>query len=304
MRKIIVVKNLTKRYENVVAVNDVSFEIEEGEIFGILGPNGAGKTTTIEIMEGLRKSDEGYVRIDGFDPYEGRKEFKELIGVQLQKTAIFPTIKVWEAIDFFGSLYQRRIDTERILEIFSLKDRRNSYIKNLSGGEHQRLSVALAFVNDPNFLFLDEPTTGMDPNVRRDMWEIIEESRRKGKTIILTTHYMEEAEKLCDRVAIIDRGKIIAIDRPKELIKKLDADKKIEFKLERRIDPYIFRMDERVKKIEEIEGEYTIYTKDPQSVLSHILTVSSSRDLQLQNLRVIDANLEDVFISLTGRKIE
>lgn len=301
---IITVENLKKRYGELEAVKGISFAIEEAEIFGIVGPNGAGKTTTIEIMEGFRKKDEGYVRVDGFDPEEGRKEFREIMGVQLQKTAIFHSLKVEEAINFFSSLYKKTTDTKNLLEIFSLTERKKQFVKNLSGGEHQRLSVALAFVNDPKILFLDEPTTGMDPNARRDMWTVIRESQKKGKTIVLTTHYMEEAEVLCDRVAIIDKGKIIGLDRPKELIRLLDADKKIEFKLEERISPELFLKNEKVKKIEEQNGEYVIYTKSPQPVLFRILAVCSEKSLELKGLRVIDATLDDVFVSLTGRKME
>lgn len=301
---IITVENLKKRYREVEAVKGISFAIEEAEIFGIVGPNGAGKTTTIEIMEGFRKKDEGYVRVDGFDPEEGRKELKEIMGVQLQKTAIFQSLKVEEAINLFSSLYKKTADIKKLLEIFSLNEKKKQFVKNLSGGEHQRLSVALAFVNDPKILFLDEPTTGMDPNARRDMWAVIEDSQKKGKTVVLTTHYMEEAETLCDRVAIIDKGKIIALDKPKELIRLLDADKKIEFKLEERIDPGLFLKNEKVKKIEERNGEYVIYTKNPQQVLSRILAVCSEKSLELKGLRVSDATLDDVFVSLTGRKME
>lgn len=301
---IITVENLKKRYREVEAVKGISFAIEEAEIFGIVGPNGAGKTTTIEIMEGFRKKDEGYVRVDGFDPEEGRKELKEIMGVQLQKTAIFQSLKVEEAINLFSSLYKKTADIKKLLEIFSLNEKKKQFVKNLSGGEHQRLAVALAFVNDPKILFLDEPTTGMDPNARRDMWAVIEDSQKKGKTVVLTTHYMEEAEALCDRVAIIDKGKIIALDRPKELIRLLDADKKIEFKLEERITPGLFLKNENVKKIEERNGEYVIYTKNPQQVLSRILAVCSEKSLELKGLRVIDATLDDVFVSLTGRKME
>jgi ABC-2 type transport system ATP-binding protein len=301
---IITVENLKKRYGEVEAVKGISFAIEEAEIFGIVGPNGAGKTTTIEIMEGFRKKDEGYVRVDGFDPEDGRKELKEVMGVQLQKTAIFQSLKVEEAINLFSSLYKKTADIKKLFEIFSLNEKKKQFVKNLSGGEHQRLSVALAFVNDPKILFLDEPTTGMDPNARREMWAVIEDSQKKGKTIVLTTHYMEEAEALCDRVAIIDKGKIIALDKPKELIRLLDADKKIEFKLEERIDPGLFLKNEKVKKIEERNGEYVIYTKNPQQVLSRILAVCSEKSLELKGLRVIDATLDDVFVSLTGRKME
>ncbi len=294
------VENLGKRYGEIQAIKGISFEVKSGEIFGIVGPNGAGKTTTIEIMEGLRVQDEGSVKIFGLDPLRDKEEIKEIIGVQLQKTAIFDRIKVKEAISFFASLYKKSLSSDHILKLFSLEEKENSYIKNLSGGEHQRLSVALAFVNDPQILFLDEPTTGMDPNARREMWRIIEMCRQEGKTLILTTHYMEEAEKLCDRVAIIDKGKIIAMDRPKELIRSLDAPKRIEFKLKAEENFEKLKRMEGIMEIKMDESEIILYTKKPSEVLSKIF----SDNLEIEGLKVSDANLEDVFIKLTGRRFE
>ncbi len=294
------VENLGKRYGEIQAIKGISFEVKSGEIFGIVGPNGAGKTTTIEIMEGLRVQDEGSVKIFGLDPLRDKEEIKEIIGVQLQKTAIFDRIKVKEAISFFASLYKKSLSSDHILKLFSLEEKENSYIKNLSGGEHQRLSVTLAFVNDPQILFLDEPTTGMDPNARREMWRIIEMCRQEGKTLILTTHYMEEAEKLCDRVAIIDKGKIIAMDRPKELIRSLDAPKRIEFKLKAEENFEKLKRMEGIMEIKMDESEIILYTKKPSEVLSKIF----SDNLEIEGLKVSDANLEDVFIKLTGRRFE
>lgn len=294
------VEGLSKRYGDIQAIRGITFEVFRGEIFGMVGPNGAGKTTTIEIMEGLREQDEGCVEIFGLDPLKNKDELKEIIGVQLQKTAIFNRLKVKEAISFFGNLYRKRLGTDYLLKLFQLEERANSYIKNLSGGEHQRLSVALAFVNDPEILFLDEPTTGMDPHARREMWEIIMDCRKKGKTVILTTHYMEEAERLCDRVAIIDRGKIIAMDKPKELIRRLGVPKRIELKIR---NQYIVEQIEKISEILEVkkEGdEVIIYTKEPAKVLSKLF----NHNIDIEELRVTDATLEDVFIKLTGRKFE
>jgi ABC-2 type transport system ATP-binding protein len=298
--EIIKVEGLGKRYGQIQAIKDVSFEVYEGEIFGIVGPNGAGKTTTIEIIEGLRIQDEGYVRVSGLDPVKEKEQLKEIIGVQLQKTAIFDRITVKEALTFFGSLYKKSLNTDFILKLFSLEGRKNSLIKNLSGGEYQRLSVALAFVNDPKILFLDEPTTGMDPNARRSMWEIFETCRKEGKTIVLTTHYMEEAEKLCDRVAIIDHGKIIALDEPKGLIKLIDSPKRIEFKIKN--EEYLEKIGkiDGIVRVERDGNELIIYTKEPSKVLSRIY----SENMYIEELRVIDASLEDVFIKLTGRRFE
>jgi len=304
MMAIITVKNLKKSYGAIEAVKDISLEIEKGEIFGIVGPNGAGKTTTIEIMEGFRTKDDGLVQVNGFDPAQEQKEFKEMIGIQLQKTAIFPNIKVEEALLFFSGLYSKKVEIKKLLDMFSLSDRKKSVVKNLSGGEHQRLSVALALVNDPQILFLDEPTTGLDPNARRDLWAIIEEGQKSGKTTVLTTHYMEEAEKLCNRVAIIDRGEIIALDSPLELVRKLEADKKIEFSLGKKIDVDILRRNPYVKTIEERNTEYILFTGHPQPVLAQILSLCQEQGLELKGLRVIDATLDDIFVSLTGRKME
>ncbi len=298
--EIIKVENLGKRYGQIQAIKGISFEVKEGEIFGIVGPNGAGKTTTIEIMEGLRIQDEGSVTIFGLNPLKEGDELKEIIGVQLQKTAIFDRITVKEAISFFGSLYKKSLSSDYILKLFSLEGRKNSYVKNLSGGEHQRLSVALAFVNDPKILFLDEPTTGMDPNARRDMWDIIEMCRKDGRTVILTTHYMEEAEKLCDRVAIIDGGKIIALDKPRELIRKIDAPKRIEFKIKSEANFERIEMIEEIVELKRDGNEIIIYTKEPSKVLSKIY----SDNMEIEELKVLEANLEDVFIKLTGRKFE
>lgn len=294
------VEGLSKRYGDIQAIRGITFEVFRGEIFGMVGPNGAGKTTTIEIMEGLREQDEGCVEIFGLDPLKNKDELKEIIGVQLQKTAIFGRLKVKEAISFFGNLYRKRLGTDYLLKLFQLEERANSYIKNLSGGEHQRLSVALAFVNDPEILFLDEPTTGMDPHARREMWEIIMDCRKKGKTVILTTHYMEEAERLCDRVAIIDRGKIIAMDKPKELIRRLGVPKRIELKIR---NQYIVEQIEKISEILEVKkevDELIIYTKEPAKVLSKLF----NHNIDIEELRVTDATLEDVFIKLTGRKFE
>jgi ABC-2 type transport system ATP-binding protein len=217
---VVEVTNLTKRYDDLVAVNDVSFNIEKGEIFGLLGPNGAGKTTTVEMIEGLRQSDDGAIRVCGLDVSKRLDRVKEIIGVQLQSTTIYDKIRVGEAIDLFGSYYQKTLPTTEVLDKVSLSDKKDSFVEALSGGQKQRLAIALAMVNDPEILFLDEPTTGLDPQARRNVWDIIEGLKEKGKTIVLTTHYMEEAERLCDRVGIMDMGRIIALDTPKDLIAK------------------------------------------------------------------------------------
>lgn len=300
---IISVHKLHKTYGQIQAVRGIDFSIESGEIFGILGPNGAGKTTTIEILEGLRLADQGEVRVAGFDPRRHQDAFHQTIGVQLQHTAMFERIRVTEALTFFAGCYQRGTDTESMLKRFKLKELEKSCVKNLSGGEKQRLTLALALINDPQVIFLDEPTTGMDPHARRAIWQTISELKEQGRTILLSTHNMEEAEHLCDRIAIIDQGKIIALGTPRELIKALGADKKIAFTLQGHADLNIFNKIPGVSKAEQQNSDTILYTTDPQQVLLHILSQPPTSGLVLNELRVSDANLEDVFIHLTGRKL-
>lgn len=221
--KIISVENLRKTYGDLKAVDGVSFSVERGEIFGILGPNGAGKTTTLEMIEGLRKIDSGQVEVAGVDVDEKPNDVKSQIGVQLQSSSFFDYLNLKELLVLFGNLYQRKVDPDKLLENVELTEKSKSYVKHLSGGQKQRFSIASGLVNDPRVLFLDEPTTGLDPQARRHLWGLIQKIRADGKTIVLTTHYMDEAEVLCDRVAIIDRGKIIALDTPDNLVNSLLA---------------------------------------------------------------------------------
>lgn len=218
---IIEVKDLKKKYGNFWAVDGVSFDVKKGEIFGILGPNGAGKTTTLEMIEGLRPIDSGLVRVAGIDVGEDRNEVKKIIGVQLQASSFFDHLNLTELINFFASLYKRKVNPVEILSEVELVEKAKAQVVTLSGGQKQRFSIASALVNEPKVLFLDEPTTGLDPQARRHLWDLIESIRSKGMTIVITTHYMDEAEVLCDRVAIMDGGKIVDIDTPEGLIKKL-----------------------------------------------------------------------------------
>jgi ABC-2 type transport system ATP-binding protein len=208
------VKGLVKRYGDVVAVDGLTFAVQKGEVFGMLGPNGAGKTTTLEIIEGLRTPDAGTVQVLGTDVIAHPSTVKERIGVQLQATALPPFTKVREAVQLFAALYQRSRPVEEVIEEFNLGEKADAYTDKLSGGQMQRLSIALALINDPDLVFLDEPTTGLDPQARLNIWTVIEGIRKRGKTVVLTTHYMEEAERLCDRVAVIERGRIVALDTP------------------------------------------------------------------------------------------
>ncbi len=222
-QRIIEVKNLAKKYGKLIAVNNISFSVNKGEIFGILGPNGAGKTTTLEMIEGLRSIDKGEVKVAGIDVKKDTDKVKSIIGVQLQASSFFDYLTLEELLVLFGNLYGRRVNPKFILEEVELQDKRKSYVKPLSGGQKQRFSIASALVNEPKVLFLDEPTTGLDPQARRHLWGLIKKIRKKGKTIVITTHYMDEAEILCDRVAIMDSGEVIALDKPGNLIDQLLA---------------------------------------------------------------------------------
>jgi ABC-2 type transport system ATP-binding protein len=218
---IIEVHDLRKRYGDLVAVDGVSFEVAEGEVFGILGPNGAGKTTTLEMIEGMRPIDEGSATIDGVDVRRDPREVKRRIGIQLQASAFFDELTLTELIDLFGQLYERNVDPAALLAMVDLTEKAKSQVRTLSGGQKQRFSIASALVNEPRVLFLDEPTTGLDPQARRHMWGLVRLIRDGGQTVVLTTHYMEEAEELCDRVAIMDGGHIIALDTPQRLVDEL-----------------------------------------------------------------------------------
>jgi ABC-2 type transport system ATP-binding protein len=221
MANIIEVKNLTKKYGGLTAVDDISFSVKEGEIFGILGPNGAGKTTTLEMMEGLKRPTAGTITVDGIDVEKDPDEVKARIGVQLQAATFFEALSLTELIETFGAMYNRKVNAMELLEEVQLTDKANVQAKELSGGQRQRLSIAIGLVNDPRVLFLDEPTTGLDPQARRNLWELVEQIKAKGKTVVITTHYMDEAEVLCDRVAIMDAGKIISLNSPRKLIEEL-----------------------------------------------------------------------------------
>jgi len=220
---IIQVNNLRKSYGDIVAVDGVSFSVATGEVFGILGPNGAGKTTTVEILEGMRSSDSGSALINGVDVQKHPQAVKEIIGIQLQSSSFFDRLNLVEILDVFASIYRRQIDAMEFLRQVQLADRAKALFKELSGGQKQRFSVATTLVNDPLVLFLDEPTTGLDPQARHHMWDLVKRFKDEGRTVLLTTHYMEEAEELCDRVAIMDHGKIAALDRPDTLVDALLA---------------------------------------------------------------------------------
>lgn len=304
MSLMVIVKNLTKRYGQLIAVNDVSFSIEKGEIFGLLGPNGAGKTTTVEMIEGLRKPDSGSIEVCGIDALKEPGIIKEIMGVQLQSTTLYDKIRVKEVIDLFGSYYRKSIPTEDILNEVSLVDKEDSFVETLSGGLKQRLAMALALVNDPEILFLDEPTTGLDPQARRNVWEVVENLKRRGKTIILTTHYMEEAEQLCQRVGIIDQGKIIAIDTPLNLIANSGLESAVEFScVPEEQDKMLQKLAGIGKISKQDNNRFVIHTKESSQILQQLARISSESNLNLKNITVREATLEDVFLSLTGKRL-
>ena len=298
------VKDLVKRYKDVTAVDGVSFTVDQGEIFGLLGPNGAGKTTTIEMIEGLRKPDSGSITVQGINAIADSLKLKEIIGVQLQSTTLHDQIKVREILELFSTYYKKSVPINDLLEEVSLTEKQDAFIKTLSGGQKQRVALALALVNDPKVLFLDEPTTGLDPQARRNVWESISQLRDKGKTIMLTTHYMEEAETLCNRVGIIDHGKIIAMDTPAKLIKETGLESAVDFSCPPdQADSIIRKLKEVGRIVKKDDGRYTVFTAQPSAVLQDITKLANQNNILLSDLSIKKATLEDFFINLTGRNL-
>ncbi len=302
---VIEVKNLVKTYGPITAVNDISFSIRQSEVFGMLGPNGAGKTTTVEILEGLRSADSGQVSVLGMDVAKTSDKIKQKIGIQLQAPSLLPLLKVDEILDTFAGLYQRSVPIDQVLSIVSLEESRHVLVKNLSGGQQQRLSVAMALVNDPELVFLDEPTTGLDPQARRGLWAAIENMKEQGKTVFITTHYMEEAERLCDRVAIIDYGKIITLGTPNELIKNNFTEKAIQFELEYQAPEAFWMSLPGATRVATDGNDVVLYSNNIPVTMAAVLQLAEEKNLtgQLRDLRVREASLEDVFLKITGRRI-
>ncbi|MDP1807927.1 MAG: ABC transporter ATP-binding protein [Actinomycetota bacterium] len=301
---VIEVNGLVKNYGDLKAVDNVSFGVEVGEIFGILGPNGAGKTTTLEMIEGLRQPDAGSVSIKGIQVWPDPGATKALIGVQLQTTALFDYLTVREMLALFGSFYRLRLTREKIdglLDAVSLKDKQKSRVNELSGGQQQRLSISLALVNDPEVVFLDEPTTGLDPQARRRLWDVVREISSRGKTIVLTTHYMEEAEVLCGRVAIMDAGRVIEIDTPKDLIDGLGAEVKITFRSDRNLELAELKSATGASDISKADDGYVLHTSDVQGSIVGLFGHAQKSGSAIENLSVSGADLEDVFLHHTGK---
>jgi ABC-2 type transport system ATP-binding protein len=303
MDPVIRVTDLHKHYGETRAVDGVSFEVPAGTVFGLLGPNGAGKTTTVEVLEGLRKPDAGAVRVLGIDAVHHPDDLKPRIGVSLQTAALYPKLTVIEVLDLFRSFYPKGRPSGELIGLMDLDEKRSTRTQDLSGGQRQRLSVALALVNDPELVFLDEPTTGMDPAARRALWDVVLGLRAEGRTILLTTHYMEEAEILCDRLAIMDHGHILEEGTVNELISRRFKERAVRFD---RIDGL---PDERlaamtgVSSVKHENGEVLLYTRDVPATIGDVLDASEALGVEPANLGVRRATLEDVFLDLTGRAL-
>jgi ABC-2 type transport system ATP-binding protein len=296
------VENLHKNYGSFTAVQDISFSVRHQEIFGIVGPNGAGKTTTIECLEGLRRPDNGVVRVLGLDPQKNRRALHERIGVQLQESHIASQIKVWEVLDLYTSFYQKSVDYEDLMAKLNLAPSRSTFYSRLSGGQKQRLFIAMSLINDPEIVFFDELTTGLDPQARRVIWDLVREVNDSGKTVVLTTHFMEEAERLCDRVLIMDHGRIVALDTPENLVKNLGAEHKVIFSVKGKFQTEEFANLDTVENIDVFRDKVTISGKN-QRLLADVVNQLAEKNVRYYDLQTQQPNLEDVFIRLTGKEI-
>lgn len=292
-------RDMHKHYREVEAVRGVSFFVRRGEIFGILGPNGAGKTTTLEIMEGIRKATGGVVRVLGLDPQREGIALRQRIGIQFQSTSVQDRLKVREALDLYQSFYKRKGDRARLIAMLGLEGKMNAYFKDLSGGFKQRVTLALAALHEPELLFLDEPTTGLDPQARREIWALIEQFRDQGMTVVLTTHYMDEAQRLCDRIAMFHRGRIAALDTPRRLVADFGTVKRLAFASEQ-VDVAALRqvLTTQVERVEQ-EGEWLrVYAVNLQTAALQILTAAEQKGWVIEDLRFETGTLEDLFVHL------
>ncbi len=314
MSEVIIVKDLKKTYplprkdrkEGITtfeAVKGTTFSVEQGEIFGILGPNGAGKTTTLEIIEGLTKQTAGKVSVLNLDNILDSSAIKQQIGVQLQSSDYLPSMSLAELLHLFAGLYGKTADIDKLLGFVNLESKQNSLVKDLSGGQKQRFTLASALVNEPKILFLDEPTTGLDPRARRDVWELIRKINEQGITIVLTTHYMEEAEYLCDRVAIMDAGNILAINNPKKLIEDLSHTTQISFLTDKEIDQTIFSNTIAVEKVYSNYPKVVLEIKN-LDIVGDVIKLLREKSISFSSFTVKTASLEDVYLDLTGKVYE
>lgn len=297
----LVVEHLRKTYPGTVAVDDVSFTVAEGEIFGILGPNGAGKTTTVECVIGLRTPDSGSIRIMALDPHVDRAQVHAIVGAQLQTSALQPKLRVAEILDLYRSFYRDPADVGELLDALGLREKRSAYYKSLSGGQKQRLSLALALVGRPKIAVLDEMTTGLDPQARRDIWELIEGVRDRGVTVVLVSHYMDEAERLCDRVALVDEGRIVALDTPTALAEQAGGGKRVRFVPSQPFDDRLLTELPEVTGLER-RGHHVLVNGTGDLVNTVILTLAGA-GVTANEVDVQSATLEDAFVKLTGRHL-
>jgi ABC-2 type transport system ATP-binding protein len=305
MTNVVQAHHLRKTYGKTVAVEDLTLEVKEGEIFGIVGPNGAGKTTTIECLEGLRSFDSGEIRVLGMDPVRQERELRYVIGTQLQKSQLPDQLTVGEVLDLFGSFYPNPAPWPALVERLGLSEKKNSWVSKLSGGQLQRVFIALALINRPKLVFLDELTTGLDPQARRSIWDLVREIRAGGCTVFLTTHFMEEAELLCDRVAIVDHGKIVALDSPAALVGKLGAESRVLFTTTHALDPKALTAVDGATRVERDGDRVIVYGRAPQAgkqaLISEVANWLSAQGAAFGDIRMEQPNLEDVFLQLTGR---
>jgi ABC-2 type transport system ATP-binding protein len=299
MATVVEVTELRKRYGETVAVAGVSLTVQAGEILGIVGPNGAGKTTTVECLEGLRRPDTGQVRVLGLDPLRQGAELHQRIGVQLQQAALPDRLKVWEALDLYAAFYRHPADWRLLLEEWGLAAKRNAAFADLSGGQRQRLFIALSLVGQPEMVFLDELTTGLDPQARRSTWELVKQVRAKGTTVVLVTHFMEEAELLCDRVAIVDHGRVVALDTPTALVRGLRAGQRLRFRALGPFDPESLRTLPGVEQVERDGDQVAVAGDGP--LLATVAAALADEAVPVADLRTEEASLEDAFLALTGR---
>jgi len=297
------VRNLRKTYGTHTAVDGISFTVAAGEIYGMLGPNGAGKTTTVECIEGLRQPDSGDVQVLGMTHGRQTAAIKARMGVGLQTTGLFPKLTVREIINLYATFFPRSLPTSDLIELVGLKEKVNAYSAQLSGGQKQRLAIALALVNDPDLVFLDEPTTAMDPAARRSVWDLVLDLKARGKTVVLTTHYMEEAAHLCDRVAVVDRGRIIAEGRPDDLVRDHFAETAIEFSTPRGVALDRLMELAGVNRVMEENGSTTLLSTEVPETVAALLAFAKAQQFRLDRFTVRNATLEDLFLRLTGRRI-
>jgi ABC-2 type transport system ATP-binding protein len=299
---VIEVRNLHKRYRDRVAVHDLSFGVERGEIFGILGPNGAGKTTTVEIIEGLRVPDSGTVSVLGLDPRTGGDQLRQRVGAQLQESQLPDKLKVWEALDLYSSFHPQPADWRALLEELGLSDKLNTRFAKLSGGQKQRLSIALALVGNPEVAILDELRTGLDPHARRDTWQLIEQIRDRGVTVLLVTHFMEEAERLCDRLALLDAGRLVAIDTPAGLVRRVSAPQRIRFRPSEPLAGDLLTVLPEVTSVT-TSGSQMVVT-GTGDLLQAVTSVLARHHIVAAELRLEQASLDDAFIALTDHTLD